>query len=106
MNIIHQIERLQKLNKLIEQERTGTPSELASRLGVSRSKLYELLGGLKSFGKNVAYRRSYQTFYYTDERKLEIAFAIKLEQDDVLKKINGGGYLLFDDYQVWKYEIR
>ena len=91
MNFIRQIERLKQLNKLIEQERTGTPDDLARRLGISRSKLYELLDCVRGLGKNVAYQRSTQTFYYQDEEsQLHIDFSIKLVSRQELKKVNGG----------------
>lgn len=90
MNFIHQIERIQKLNKLIEQETTGTPDELASTLGVSRSKLYELIDGLKSLGKKVKYKRVINSFYYEDHTKLDIQFSFKLIKQSELEKITGG----------------
>ncbi|WP_420577168.1 DNA-binding protein [Ekhidna sp.] len=90
MNFIRQIERLQKLNKLIEQERTGPPDKLADSLGVSRSKLYELLDGLRGMGKKVEYKRTIKSFHYTDETKLDIKFSLKVVRKNDLEKISGG----------------
>lgn len=90
MNIIFKIERLQKLNKLIEQEQTGTPNELSDYLGISRSKLYELIDGLNGMGKKVRYNRTTKSFYYSDNNKLVIQFSLKLISPKELEKIEGG----------------
>ncbi|MCP4457542.1 MAG: HTH domain-containing protein [Cytophagales bacterium] len=90
MNYIQKIERLQKLNKLIEQGRTGTPDELAQQLGISRSKMYEVLDDLKSLGKEVKYNRVSKTFYYVDDIKLDIKFSMKLIEANETGKIAGG----------------
>ena len=49
MNFIKQIERLQRLNHLIRNENTGTPEELAERLKMKRSQLYEIIDMLKIY---------------------------------------------------------
>ena len=90
MNVIHQIEKLQKLNKLIEQEKTGTPMEFAQKLNISKSKLYELLGDLKSLGMEVKYNRRQKTFYYADSSKLNIIFSLKLIKQEEIENIHGG----------------
>ncbi len=91
MNFIKQIERFQKLNTLIEQEKTGTPAELSTRLGVSRTKLYEMIDYLKAIGKKVAYSRPLRSFYYKDKTKVEILFSLRvIDRDEEAKKIAGG----------------
>ena len=90
MKYIKHIERLQKLNKLIEQQRTGSPTELANRLGISRSKMYEILDEIRSLGKRIKYDRSLESFYYTDHAKLDIKFSLKLITTNEIAKINGG----------------
>lgn len=90
MNLIHKIENFQKLHTLIEQEKTGTPQELAATLYISKTKLYELFGELRSFGKQIAYNRKLKTFYYKDEMKLAIHFSIRTIQQEELKTIEGG----------------
>jgi biotin operon repressor len=77
MNFIHQIEKFQKLNTLIEQEKTGTPKEFAQKLKISKSKLYELMDDLKSFGVEIKYSRKVKTFYYVNSSKLDINFSFR-----------------------------
>ncbi len=43
------VNRMQYLKELIEKERTGTPKELAKRLGISERMLYYYLDDLRSF---------------------------------------------------------
>lgn len=55
------VNRMQYLKELIEKERTGTPKELAKRLGISERMLYYYLDALKS-SKQCSFcrkRRSY-----------------------------------------------
>ena len=96
MNYIQQIERLQKLNKLIEQGRTGTPSELATRLGIGRRTLYDLLEAIKSLGVEIAYDRKVKTFHYLTSDKMELNFSLKVLKEGKTKKIHGGtiGFVL------------
>lgn len=93
MNLFNKIQRLKKLNNLIDKQKTGTPNELAKTLGISRSKLYELIDLLTCLGKNIHYSRKTGTFYYTDESKLEIEFSVRLIKDDEIENIYGGVYL-------------
>lgn len=93
MNFIKQIERLQILNNLIKQECTGTPAELAVKMNISRSKLYEMLDTLKCWGLNVEYDRSRQTFHFVHEAELDIQFSLKVINDGESKKLFGGSYI-------------
>lgn len=93
MNFYRQIEQLQTLNNLIKQERTGTPSELAERLNISRSKLYEMIDTLKCWGLNIEYDRSRQTFHFVQEAELDIQFSLKVINAGESKKIYGGCHL-------------
>ncbi len=47
MKFINQVERLQTLNRLIKNERTGTPEELASCLNLGKRTLFEYIDYLK-----------------------------------------------------------
>ncbi len=90
MNFIKQIERLQLLNKLIEEERTQAPEDLANRLGVSRRQLYNYIENLKDIGLEVVFSRKHNSFCYPTQKKLEISFHFKILEEDNVTKINGG----------------
>ncbi|MEO9870336.1 MAG: DNA-binding protein [Ekhidna sp.] len=90
MNFLHQIERLQKLNKLIEQERTGTPEELASRLRVKERTLYEILDSIKSLGVVLKYDKKRKTYYYQEGDILQINFKLSVLKNEEIQRVFGG----------------
>lgn len=91
MKIIEQIERLTLLHKLIQDERTGNPDELANRLGVSRGTLYNMIEELRSYDVSVSYSRARQSFVYDRDSYVEIQYSIKvIENKEELNDIDGG----------------
>ena len=95
MNFIRQVERYQKLNKLIYQQSTGTPSELAERLNLKRSQLYEVIDLLKIQGAPIKYSRKLRTFYYSNEYNLEISLKVNVLSGNEVKRIYGGKVKIF-----------
>jgi len=67
MNLLTQIRRLERLDQLIRMKATGTPKELAKRLEVSRSTLYNILEFIKTQGVEVYYNAERQSFCYKTE---------------------------------------
>jgi len=93
------IDRLILLEKLIRQRRTGTPDELAQRLSVSRSALYRKIDELNSYGAEIQFCRTRNSFYYGGDIVIDIFFRPKLlaettgiEEMNVeeMKNISGG----------------
>jgi len=69
MNLLQNVQSVDKLHALILQKNTGTPKELAQRLGISRSSLYILIDELNGLNLTISYSRKLETFYY--EKKIE-----------------------------------
>lgn len=90
MEFVKQIERIQVLNKLIRDRRTGSPIELAKRLGVSRRQLYVYLEYLEDQGLKISYSRRVGSFIYSNDQRLEIAFRFEVLGGDNQKEIYGG----------------
>ena len=94
MNRIEFLEKLAVLSKLIAEGRTGTPNELAERLRISRTVLYEIINELKLRGIEVKYSRSRCTFYSKNDILLDIQISIKslreIDDPDELKDTTGG----------------
>jgi predicted DNA-binding transcriptional regulator YafY len=94
MNHFDFLEKLSILNKLIRREHTGTPDELAERLSISRSLLYEIIDELNARGVDIKYSRTNCTFYYNNDVFLDVHFSIKsltdIDDPEELKNISGG----------------
>ena len=69
MKFVLQIERLQYLDELIRKRSTGSPSELAEKLGIGRSQLYNLLSYLGDIGMEAKFSRKRNTFFYKHSHK-------------------------------------
>jgi len=64
-NHIKAIHCLFRVHELIQQERTGSPDEIADILQISRGQLYKMINSLKDYGASIEYDRIRRTFYYT-----------------------------------------
>ncbi len=91
MKVLHYLERIEMIHKLVDQERTGTPAEFARRLGISRTRLYEIMDDLKLEGAPIAYSRSCRTFYYEEPFHISITFELKPLSFEDTRSVNGGG---------------
>lgn len=85
MRNIDELERLGRVHDIILKKRNGTPAELASYLGISRSCLYKYIDELKVLGADVAYSRNFGFFYYRNEFRLKIL----IETSEICQIIGG-----------------
>ncbi|MEZ4908098.1 MAG: HTH domain-containing protein [Saprospiraceae bacterium] len=83
MNFFEKITLIERMDQLLRMKGTGTSEELANRLGISRSTLYEMLETMRNMGAEIEYNASRKTYYYTTEKVLAIGFVEK-------EKIKGG----------------
>ena len=67
MGFFKSLDRTRRLDALIRKRATGTPEDLARRMGVSQATVYRWLQELKEFGLPVKYCRKRKTYLY--ERK-------------------------------------
>lgn len=95
MEFIRQIERLQLLNKLVREQRTGSPEELAGRIGVSRAKLYLILEELKDQGICIRYNKKLNSFMYENCNGLQLGFSFKVLEAHEETFINAGKIFTF-----------
>ena len=70
---LHLIERTDQLIRL---NATGTASQLANTLGISRVSVFRLLKYLKSMGAPIKYCKYRKTYYYQYPVKLSISYEI------------------------------
>lgn len=80
MKINQQAERLQYLVELLQEQHTGAAAQLAQRIGISRSKLFELLEELKGAGAKIEYNRQKNSYYLADSCRINVNQPITIEQ--------------------------
>jgi predicted DNA-binding transcriptional regulator YafY len=87
------LERISRIDQLLRFKNTGSADELAEKLEISRSTLFETLNLMKSLGAEIAYCPHRQTYYYAQEGRFEIGFKPnrKLPPDE-MEKISGGNW--------------
>ncbi len=81
MNFIENIERIQRIDQLIRLQATGTPKELASRLGISKGRLYRIINTMKALNAPIQYSISLQSYIYEEEVDFRIGFYIEKKED-------------------------
>jgi len=64
MKLIAQLQKLDRLDRLIRRKATGTPNQLAARLGCSRRTVYNFLQTLRGLGAEVTYCTERRSYYY------------------------------------------
>lgn len=70
------VDLIARFHALIMSCNTGTPDSFAYKLGISRSSLYNLLEEIQSYGIEIEYSRTRQTFFYTYPERVEIRIMI------------------------------
>lgn len=90
MKVFEYLDRISMMHKLVSRQRTGTPEEFASQLGVSRTSLYELIDELRSRGVPIAYNKSTRTFYYRQPYDIMVTCSLRPMTIDEEKENSGG----------------
>ena len=72
MSLITYHKRMQRIDRLIHRKATGTPQELANKLGLSKRMVFEYLLTMKDMGLSIRYCKFSQSYYYTDDKRLEL----------------------------------
>lgn len=90
MKVFQYLERIELIHKLVDQEKTGNPCEFARRLGISRTRLYEIMDYLKMEGAPISYSKSCRTFYYEEPFRISVTIELKSLGENEMEEINGG----------------
>ena len=67
-------QRLRRIDQLIRVKSTGTPAQLAGKIGISERSTYEYIRLMKEFGAPVEYSRQRKSYYYKEEGTFTISF--------------------------------
>ena len=90
MELVYYYPIVEQLHILVRQGNTGTPKELAKKLGISRSELYMIIEELKELGFHIKYSKQFKFYYY--EKDIHLKFDKLIEVPD-WENINGGAVL-------------
>lgn len=67
-------ERLERIDYLIRIKGTGSPRQLADRLGLSERSIYEYLNLMKDLGAPIKYSNARHSYYYEHEGSFKLCF--------------------------------
>lgn len=90
MKLYLYIDRINLINKLISQSKTGNQNEFAKRLNISVSRLARIIEYLKDQGAPIKFDRSGNTYYYETKYSIKIDIKIEKINDHDLKDIDAG----------------
>jgi len=93
MKVFEYLDRIKTTHKLISNGTTGTPEEFADQVGVSRSRLYELLDEFKFRGAPISYSKTAKTFYYREPYDISVTCHFRPVTDTEEKNISGGHFI-------------
>ncbi|MFA0962885.1 HTH domain-containing protein [Roseivirga sp. BDSF3-8] len=77
MSIQTYVNRLSRLDQLIRLRCTGTPQELADKLGLSKRMVYEYLNAMRDLGAPIAYSNIEKSYFYVGLGQFFIGYKIK-----------------------------
>lgn len=83
MRFLEKLNTIQRIDQLIRLKATGSARDLASRINVSKSTVYEILDVMKIMGAEIEYCPKRKSYYYLSDKTLAIGFVNK-------SKIKGG----------------
>jgi HTH domain len=74
------LQRLIRLDHLIQYKSTGTPADCAQKIGISERSLYDYLKILKDMGAPVKFSRGRRTYFYSEGGHFHISFLAREKQ--------------------------
>lgn len=79
MSFIQKIKRIERLDGLIRRKSTGSPRDLASRIEVAESTIYEYIKLMRELGAPIEWDKIRNTYYYTETTQFQFGFTIPNE---------------------------
>lgn len=99
MTFLEKVQLIERLDQLIRMKGTGTARDLADRLNVSHTTVYEILECMKSMGAEIKYCRDRRSFYYLEDKILSIGFVNK-------RQIRGGQQFFYKNFSLSRYALQ
>lgn len=69
--------RIERIDRLIRIKGTGNASQLADKLGLSRTSIYEYLDLMKQLGAPIKYSTARRSYYYDEDGSFPTSFQTK-----------------------------
>lgn len=79
MKVFEFIEVVARFHQYVMRENTGNAEAFAKKLGISRASLYNLINELETYGIEIDYSRTKETYYYRFCEKVKIILLIQQE---------------------------
>ena len=92
MKVFEYLDRISQMHRMLTRQRTGTPTEFAGQLGVSRTTLYEMIDELKSRGAPISYSKSSCTFFYAEPFEINVSCSMRSLSNHEEKQLTGGDF--------------
>lgn len=92
MKLFMYIDRVNRLHELIKRKSTGKPETLAKKLNLSVSRVYQIIEELKLMQVPIAYSRTMQSYYYTNEYEVLIDVQLRPLEEKDHYHTSGGGF--------------
>ena len=99
MRFIEKLKVIERIDQLIRMKSTGSARDLARRIKVSKSTVYEIIDIMKNMGAEIEYCNHRKSYYYRREKTLAIGFVEKSKiygGIDVMSRIFGHKDYIFD----------
>ena len=74
MTFLEKLRAIERMDQLIKLKATGSAKELANKMSVSRSTVYEIIEVMKNMGAEIAYCSTRKSYYYQKEVVFAIGF--------------------------------
>ena len=91
--IIKHIELIERIDRLIHLQATGSPVELASKLKISRAQIYRIIDIMKELNAPIEYDFTIQSFVYAEHVNFRFGFYATDSNVGENKSVNGIRYL-------------
>lgn len=81
MQIIKQLELIERVDQLIRLNATGAPNQFAYRLGISKTKLYRILRIMKDMNAPLKYDDGLRSFIYEQDVRFSFGFQVNVSEN-------------------------
>ena len=72
--IVKCFNRIEQMDQLIRQKATGSPRQLAVKIGLSERMIYEYLDLMKEWGAEISYSKELQSYLYGKSIRFKYGF--------------------------------